>query len=392
VLIRRFVTKLATFLGAAVLCVGAIELAARIYDRVSPAPLGHEELARSRPAPYANADFYTPEFGREAFAFAAAARPKSPDNPDLSDFTGQFFNIRSGMRVTAGQPSDYKNAIHVFGGSTVFSAEVPDSLTIPSLLQGMVRQRYGNSFIVHNRGVPGFTANAQSRLLRSVALKRGDVVVFLDGANDIHHSVYYGAADPEIAKQLQASRQQRSAVDRAADFLWRPLHQYSSFVRRFCNVRENAQRRTPAHLRDPEQLRRLTALTRSQYRDALRDAQSRCDAESTMLIHFLQPTLFTQAAPTAYEANLALNYKLIFSGMRIAHEAGYPELKAALRDLEGEVDSHDLTSALNAHPGGSEYFLDDCHVGHEGNALLARQIYDRLVEKLDEGSRARGSF
>ena len=96
------------------------------------------------------------------------------------------------MRVTKFQPLQYKNTIHIFGGSTIFSGEVPDENTIPSFLQKKINDS-NISYKVNNYGVSSVTAKHQfERLKNMVEIKKGDIVIFYDGANDVLQKIYLG--------------------------------------------------------------------------------------------------------------------------------------------------------------------------------------------------------
>jgi len=101
------------------------------------------------------------------------------------DFDGDYIKIREGRRVTVGSTGLRQKRILVFGGSTIFCGEMPDSLTVPSQLQQMV---IANGFDVDvlNFGIQGIRIENQFKILKS-GLKLGadDIVIFYDGVNDL---------------------------------------------------------------------------------------------------------------------------------------------------------------------------------------------------------------
>lgn len=104
----------------------------------------------------------------------------------LSDFKGSYINIQGGHRVTVGATGLRKNKVLVFGGSTIFCAEVPDSMTIPSELQKLLlKTRFDSD--VFNYGIPGIRIENQYDILKAVDdFNFGDVVIFYDGVNDLN--------------------------------------------------------------------------------------------------------------------------------------------------------------------------------------------------------------
>jgi len=104
----------------------------------------------------------------------------------LDDYPGNYIKIQAGRRSTVGSTGIRQKRVLVFGGSTVFCAEVPDSMTIPSQLQKIILD---NKFEldVLNYGIPGIRIENQFRILERIqGLGPGDVVVFYDGINDLN--------------------------------------------------------------------------------------------------------------------------------------------------------------------------------------------------------------
>jgi hypothetical protein len=151
-------------------------------------------------------------------------------------------------------------------------------------------------------------------------------------------------------------------------------------VRRHLNLATEQRWTFPPHLRSQDTVDRLLEAAASEFRSALRAAAAYCRENQAFFVHFLQPTLFTQAEHTDHERKLISNHNLVFNGMQFAHERGYPVLRRVLRELESEIRSFDLSNALSPRPDGHEHFLDDCHVLHGANAIVARRIFEALFE------------
>ena len=101
------------------------------------------------------------------------------------DFDGDYIKIRDGRRVTTGSTGLRKKRILVFGGSTIFCGEMPDSLTVPSQLQAMLLAD-GIDADVLNFGIQGIRIENQFKILKSVPkLGDDDIVIFYDGVNDL---------------------------------------------------------------------------------------------------------------------------------------------------------------------------------------------------------------
>ena len=104
----------------------------------------------------------------------------------LNDFQGDYIKIQSGRRLTVGSTGIRQKRVLVFGGSTVFCAEVPDLMTIPSQLQKLILNKKFDSDVL-NYGIPGIRIENQFRILETIQdLGPGDLVVFYDGINDLN--------------------------------------------------------------------------------------------------------------------------------------------------------------------------------------------------------------
>lgn len=104
-------------------------------------------------------------------------------------FDGTLLNIDpSGYRHTPDAecgPDAYK--VYVFGGSAIWGWGVPDSSTIPALLQSGLQSKPGDPVCVMNFGENAYVST-QGLVQLVLLLESGDVpdvVIFYDGVNDI---------------------------------------------------------------------------------------------------------------------------------------------------------------------------------------------------------------
>ena len=76
---------------------------------------------------------------KDELDFILSERVKEEDGlVKLGDFDGSYINIEDGHRITTGSTDRREKRILVFGGSTIFCGEVPDSMTVPSRLQTLL--------------------------------------------------------------------------------------------------------------------------------------------------------------------------------------------------------------------------------------------------------------
>ena len=211
--------------------------------------------------------------------------------------------------------------------------------------------------------------------------KPRDVTIFYDGTNEVYHWIFYGNAIPEIARRFGSSHESSTWYERATFWVWKNFRNQSEFVRRFCNVNRNRRWTVPVHLRNEHIRRRLLKQSQVEFRTALIDASSVSRKSGAKFVHFLQPTLFSQARLSVYEAQLARNHNIVFAGLEVAHRRGYEALRQELASIEGLFPSFDLGDAFDDRRDRGEYFIDDCHVTHEANAVVARRIARAVIEE-----------
>ncbi len=108
------------------------------------------------------------------------------------DIDGDYIKIENGRRATIGSTGLRQKRILIFGGSTIFCGEMPDSLTVPSQLQKIVLDN-ALDIDVLNFGIPGMRIENQFRNLKTLEnLGPDDVVVFYDGVNDLNKVYEFG--------------------------------------------------------------------------------------------------------------------------------------------------------------------------------------------------------
>lgn len=174
--------------------VGIVELGSWIYVKhVRPQHPTRWEFRAQRPEPYWDAPYFNTQFLIESGRSISGTFNEQDGVLQLRDMSGQYFNVKNGRRRTTDQPEDATSRILMFGGSTMFSQEVPDELTIASYLQRMlVRQDPKNSPTVINYGIPSMTAWQQLLILKKVPIDKNDVVIFFDGVNEVVQTIFNG--------------------------------------------------------------------------------------------------------------------------------------------------------------------------------------------------------
>ena len=98
--------------------------------------------------------------------------------------------MRDHKRVTLNADALFRNKLYLFGGSTISNSEVPDSLTIASLLASVGAN--DASFEVTKIWATSIHSAQQFARLRSeIELRKGFMVISYDGVNDIQERIVY---------------------------------------------------------------------------------------------------------------------------------------------------------------------------------------------------------
>jgi hypothetical protein len=149
-----------------------------------------DEFILSQPEPYKNSYYFSNKFILESKKCCGYRIVEGTDIVLPEDFGGDFINVVDNTRLTVVNKKAEKK-IYFFGGSTAMSTEVPDALTIPSLLQSLIEHNRLNYEVV-NLGVSSIHSNQQLQRLQTIDLRPNDIVIFYDGVNEVTQRVYYG--------------------------------------------------------------------------------------------------------------------------------------------------------------------------------------------------------
>jgi lysophospholipase L1-like esterase len=358
-----------------VMTIGLLEGVARILFRKQfDNPL---EFRLSRPAPYANSEYFSEGFIRESFQ-----QPGEWINPPGSrvilpgNFEGEYFHVRDHLRVTTDQPANAKFSVHVFGGSTIYSSEVPDRYTIPSFLQRLLNDFTGKRVKAINYGVTSVNTYQQLERLKTIKLSPGDVVVFYGGVND---GLLFttGRVNGWIMGEnyIEYERSNVNWLQKARFHLYQRLHQHSSFVENFLDP---FSYQVPKHLRDSTGVESLKQQLKLSYARSLIETDSLCRKNQVTFINFIQPHILCRKPNTDYEKKLLRDKHIVPAPFISALELSYPSLLETGREISTtkKIRSCDLRNSLS--DTREEFYLDYCHITEKGNKLVAGAIFDQI--------------
>ncbi len=367
-----------------------LEGGARIYDRVNHLPKNADYFSSAESPALEAYDFVNDsDYFSERRDSIQADWNEDRTFQRHADFNGKYFVIENQLRRTVGQPQNYDHTIYIFGGSTVFGFYVPDQYTIPSYLQAVMNETYGETYRVVNMGVVSMNIFQQFELLETINLQPDDIVVFYDGINDAYGIYDYCSKwqiengicpDPPpqpprlIQNLIQTYHRVIAALQTKSRFVYHVL------------APDNFP---PHHYRDQDKMQELSDGIIWAWGEKILEINQYCSEQGVTFIHLLQPVLFKQnqftdyemqiiKSPSANPAGLAKGINLIFVGF---------EEKTALLAQEGN-HVYSLTEALNPslRPQGEEYYMDWRNINPKGNEVIADHIFDVISQLIENGS------
>jgi len=354
-----------------------VEGSSRLYNLICPAQAtSWKEFRLSIPAPYKNAAYDIKNLIGESQNITWKTDPGYGYIPN--DIHGNYVNIINGYRKTSNvtASSQIAKRFWFFGGSTVMCVEVPDKLTMPSYFDAMAKAKFGNNSIeTINAGATTITIIHQVyRLRHMIDIKKGDIVIFVDGVNDVIQTLYM---QNPTGTMIQFNREQIKSAGWLLKYrllTYEKLSPYSMFVKRFLNPV------TPSYLSVKVSADLLNTLE-DNYLKAIKEADEYVKSRGGIFFHFLQPNLFTVNKLTSYEKSLLKNGYVVLIPLIDVYPKGYARLRKAVERAKKQgIFTFDISDAFNSRE--SAIFLDYCHVNEVGNELLASAIFSIVSKNL----------
>lgn len=271
-----------------------------------------------------------------------------------------------GRRVTVQPPSpDAPRRVFLFGGSVMWGVTARDSFTIPSLVAAELTARGVADVEIQNYAAVGYNAT-QEVITLLLLLRDGlrpDVVVFLDGHNDVASAWRDGRAGTVLNQERTARR-----VERGTPGFWRlavDLGLQSELVQRLAlattPARRPVQQATPPGLCDD---------VGSAYRNLVVTTEAVGREYGFTPLFLWQPVLDLTSKPlTPWERSIG--------------SAPYRDLLIRCTSivttlLQGHAAFVPIHTVLDTVTAG--VFLDNtAHVTEQGNALIAARVVDLIV-------------
>ncbi|MCD6588360.1 MAG: SGNH/GDSL hydrolase family protein [Candidatus Fermentibacteraceae bacterium] len=297
-----------------------------------------------------------------------------------------LMNVDSdGTRRTCGNPESPSVRIFMLGGSAVWGWMVPDSCTIPSVLQEVLKTTGYPGISVTNLGQNGWVSTQEITQL-VLKLNSGeipDMVIFYDGANDMLASVENGEAGLVIGNQSTRRRFQGcgqgetsrcSMLSILGNTNCYRLIRYLTFDREELFEADPVIVPVSPRFADTQfNLKDLAAETCDIYLGNYRIAEALADEYGFEFYYVLQPLMNFQfddeslegvKIPGAEDRSITAFAEMVY-GEILARQNQYPRLIYAQQAFTG---------------GCGDLFMDLCHLNADGNEVVASWIVSVLRE------------
>ena len=293
-------------------------------------------------------------------------------------------NIEQGLRRTWEAPADETKSdflIFMFGGSTTYAIEVPDDLTIASLLakklnaQNTTTRRY----VVRNYGASAFNIdNEAHRLVRLLAAgQRPDLVIFYDGLNEIQVKVGLGRThyfEPSFRALLFEGLR---IGDHAKEILRLTASKLRVVRMLSGRTSEEIMRGTSPFIEERTRLNENATSMLKNYSSYAILVRNLGKAYGFRSLFFWQPNMFvTGKVLTAEEIDLQNRAEELIPGDRLIHEVTVEALlrerffeRSGVIDIQNALDEIERTT-----------FVDTNHITSIGNAAIADKMFASILD------------
>ena len=286
----------------------------------------------------------------------------------------RYVNIDSaGRRVTPQAVPDRAGVLHVLmlGGSTMWGFTARDSFTIPALTaQRLAAHGVANAHVYNLAQAAFNTTQEASTLLLEIARGRvPDVVVLLDGYNDIATALKY--RDPGHTYAEENTSQQ---IDLGRRTFWQELLGFGRYSKMIAGLKSKVSP-APAPAAQPKRTRsQICGETGRYYAGIAHQVEAIGQAHGFPVVYFQQPLHSTTGkALSAWEKKLPVN---------AATKECADSIDAAMADRAGK-SYVSLRGVFDADT--ATRFVDEiAHVTEEGNGEIAERIAQVIAPLLQQ--------
>jgi len=286
-------------------------------------------------------------------------------------FDGRWIHVdASGLRRTLPEPTAKKPLeVWFFGGSTMWGTGARDEHTIPSAVARRLAAALGPCVHVVNEGESGFVSTQEvvrlARRLQEGAVP--DVVVFLDGVNDVF-AAFQNRAAGHPHNDFFRKREFNLLKDPAA--LWKDALRETVARSVFFRL---ARREADVAPLEPEASQRLAGDIARVYAANVTHVRALAAAYGFDALCYLQPQAFAKPHLTAFEAKDVAERAYL----RPLFADAYRECDAR---LEGTPGWRDVSALFAEEP--RPRFIDFCHLAEDGDEAIGERIAPDVLARL----------
>jgi lysophospholipase L1-like esterase len=289
-------------------------------------------------------------------------------------YAGKYINIdHKSVRNTVREPDVIVGKkIFMFGGSTLWGHGSPDESTIPSIVQSLL----GDEVDVYNYGEDGFVSTQElNYLLHQLALGNvPDVVIFYDGVND----GYAGAYSPAIPRDPQNLRMEYLNKSENGFIQWIAQSNYNKLAKYIVRKMRSGNSESQEWDKIVEPNIGINARgVVEMYEAHIKQVRALAKEYKFKAYFFWQPNLFSLTKKLlAHTEEITKNTSPVM--VKSQHQV-YLEAKEKFSKREKEK----IFFLGNVFDDVERpIYFDWCHVGPEGNRLIAEKMVFLIGEDL----------
>lgn len=363
------ITNLIIVLVTLVATTYLIEVCSQLIIKKLPVYQSRWVFRANKPPAYSDSPYFNADFIHES---ANGERSRLDDKVRrLINFEGKYINVIDGHRRTAFVPENATNTVHIYGSSTMYSQEVPDEYTIPSIVQRKVNE-ITTKYKVVNYGAVSMNSEQQLYFLYETKLKEGDIVIFDDGGPDILHNVYNGYEHGININTLRNSQKPGILESQIV-----PVLEKVKLINFAQLLKYIKQKSPPLNMRNAEEVKARAIKASANFANNIRLAHQYSKMSGADFYHFFQPSIFSLKSRTKHEQFLIDNFLLTPPGMEQAFNYSIDAFISHSNALNSEgIVSIDLSNVLDNRQG--EVFLDFAHTTERANEAIAMAIFSNI--------------
>lgn len=255
------------------------------------------------------------------------------------------FSIKNGIRTTSDQPTQWKNNLLFFGGSTTFGdIEVPDDLTFSSFMQRILNSNFHRTRVMNHGERGAAVVNRVKWLIEGAPTTSGDIIVFVFGSNDCGWLVN-GKLQSEFRSPLLIITKRLLGL-RSEILNWihgELVHSHNKWCA------DHSFKKTVSELKR---------------------AKKWTENHDLRFLVVLQPNLFVSKVNSKYENHLKDKFSFFLRGQI---EIAYPMYEEFVKNCGYGLS---LTKIFNNLE--HSVFLDWAHVNARGNEIISENFYREM--------------